>query len=329
VHARYAHGGQGTVTVRGRVGRRSFEQQITVQLPERAEKPALPSLWARAMIRGFSDQEANYPGMLKEEITTLALEHRLMSKYTAFVAVDREVVSRAPNEPLIPVAQRLPLPDGVSRRALGSLSRRAIPPGDPILSVAAPADAKRVTAYFPFGLVKELRYDTTREAWRGRFLVPAGIPDGEYQILVVIELADGSTVKRHEPYTLDSSAAEFVAFFADGEEWSPERNRAASTSLGAMVELNVDAIEPATEVYVHCTELGWNRVPLAPLDEEQVLWDALMVVDERVSPGHYTLQVVVRDLAGNRLSRELTLTVLGSLDEGSTTAGAFDFGGSR
>ncbi len=310
VHARYAHEGQGTVTVRGRVGQRRFEQEIPVQLPERKEAPAIASLWARKTIRGYMDQESVAPGSLKEEITQVALGHRLMSKYTAFVAVDREVVSRDPQEPLIPVAQLLPLPDGVSRLALGNLSRRHIPPGDPIISIAAPSDARRVTAYFPFGLVKELHYDAFREVWRGRFLVPAGVPDGDYSILVVIELADGSVVRRKEPYRLDSSAEEFVAYFADGESCDDHHaERVASVPAQSMVELSVDAIEPATEVYVHSPELGWNRIALAPIDAERVFWDRLMVLDATVAPGTYTVLVVVRDDAGNRLSRELTLRV--------------------
>lgn len=321
VHTRYDYGASGTVTVRGRIGSRRFEQRIAVELPERKEMPAIASLWARKTIEGFMDQESRAPGALKEEITQVALDHRLMSKYTAFVAVDREVVSRAPQEPLIPVAQLLPLPDGVSRLALGSLSRRHIPPGDPIISIAAPSDAKRVTAYFPFGLVKELHFDSVRDVWRGRFLVPAGVPDGDYTILVVIELADGSTVTRKEPYRLDSSTEDFVAYFADGESCDQhEVDRVASVSALSMVELSVDAIEPATEVYAHSAELGWNRLALTPIDDQQVLWDGLMTLGPDVSAGTYRVLVVVRDAAGNRLSREVILEVTGG-DEVRNAAG--------
>ena len=44
-----------------------------------------------------------------------------------------------------------------------------MPPGDPILTVAAPADARLVTAYFPFGLVKDLHYDPFLGRWQTRF----------------------------------------------------------------------------------------------------------------------------------------------------------------
>src|ERR1019366_7091628 len=120
-----------------------------------ANRPAVPSLWARARISEWSDEENVQPGSRKDDITRIALDHSLVSKYTAFVAVERDQVARQPPEPLIPVQQRLPLPEGVSRLALAELSRHDIPPGDPMLDIAAPADARPVTATCSFGLVKE------------------------------------------------------------------------------------------------------------------------------------------------------------------------------
>ncbi|MEO1171478.1 MAG: VWA domain-containing protein, partial [Myxococcota bacterium] len=308
IHGRYSASARGTVTVRGEYGGRAFEQRIPVALPERAERPAVASLWARTKIRDYSDEETQCGECRRDAITEIALEHQLMSKYTAFVAVDRENVARGAEEKLIPVAQRLPLPEGVSRRALGDLSRRNIPPGDPIISIAAPSDARRVTAYFPFGLVKQLHFDTLRELWRGRFLVPAGVPDGDYSVLVVIELADGNTVSRREPFTLDSDTDDFIAFFVDSDgSMSPVS--AATAEARQMVELNVDAIEPAAEVYVHCGSLGWNRRLLSPLDDDRILWDGLLVVPAKAKVGSHSVLVVVRDAAGNRFERTLNLNV--------------------
>lgn len=312
LHARYRAPGHGTVTVRGKLGTIPFEQQLEVTLPERAEQPAIAKLWARAFLQRYDDQEASCPGCFKHEITKLALEHELMSRYTAFVAVEEERHRRQPSEPLIPVAQQLPLPEGVSRAALGELSRRQIPPGDPIISIAAPSDAKRVTAYFPFGLVKELHYDNHRHLWRGRFLVPAGIADGNYTVRVVIELSDGTTRVRLEPFTLDSQTEDFEAFFTGGADCQdPSALRRVNSVADTMLELNVDAIEPAMEVYAHSLELGWDRIALQPIDDEHILWDALMVVDSDVVPGAYEVLVVVRDAAGNRLTQTLEVQVLG------------------
>lgn len=298
VHARYTQSGEGTVTVRGRVAGAPYAVEVPVELPEQRDNPAVASLWARARIADMSHAESEDHGAWRGEITKVALAHRLMSKYTAFVAVDRET-SRAPGEPLIPVAQRLPLPEDVTPRALGSLSRRAIPPGDPIIEIGAPADAKRVTAYFPFGLVEDLHYDAVRDVWRARFLVPAGIPDGPYTIVVRIELADGSVKLRREPYTLDSSVADFEMEIDDRH-----------ARPGGVVRIEVDAIEPAHEVYVHLADIGWQRVVLEP-GPEKIRWRGRLRLAKDAPQGEYTVMVVVRDVAGNRLEQHVGLFIDG------------------
>lgn len=301
VHARYRAPAEGVVTVRGRVAGAPYAVEVPVTLPERRHDRAIASLWARSRIADWTHAESERPGEWREAITEVALEHRLMSKYTAFVAVDR-AVTRPPSAPLIPVAQRLPLPEGVSRKALGSLSRRDIPPGDPIISIAAPADAKRVTAYFPFGLVEDLHYDPRRALWRARFLVPAGIPDGDYAITVRIEHADGRVQLRREAYTLDSAAEDVIV---DLPEYALP---------GGAITLAVDAIEPADEVYVHAEKLGWMRHVLTA-DAADVRWRGELKLPANTSPGVYTVWVVVRDRAGNRLEQTVELYVGAPEDE--------------
>jgi len=300
VHARYGRAQSGTVTLGGRIGSQTFSYQVPVDLPGQNHRPEVASLWAREKIGEWTDEEAQFPEKHKDEITRLALEHSMMSKYTAFVAVDREVVSRKPTQPLIPMSQRLPLPDGVTERALGCLSRQLIPPGDPIISVGAPADAVRVTAYFPFGLIKDLTWDPKREVWRGRFLVPAGIPDGVYTVLVAVELEDGQMVYDRIPYVLDSRAEEFIVEFSD-----------EVVAAGAGLDVYVDSVEPASEVYVNCPELGWERVKLESEDDRNVDWVTELLVPEDALTGRYEVTVVVRDAAGNRLEQTLTIHVQG------------------
>ncbi len=300
VHARYGRAQSGMVTLGGRIGGQTFSYQLPVDLPDQNHRPEVASLWARERIGEWMDSETRFPEKHKEEITGLALEHSLMSKYTAFVAVDREVQSRKPTQPLIPVSQRLPLPDGVTERALGCLSRQLIPPGDPIISVGAPADAARVTAYFPFGLVKDLAWDRKRELWRGRFLVPAGIPDGVYTVLVAVELEDGQVVYDRVLYVLDSRAEEFVVEFSD-----------EVVKAGEGLDVYVDAVEPAHEVYVNCPELGWERIRLEAEDDRSIDWVAELQVPEDALTGRYEVLVVVRDAAGNRLEQTVTIHVQG------------------
>jgi len=296
VHGRYRNPGQGSLVITGQVGSKPYRAKIEVDFPAEAKRPEVASLWARSRIAEWSDEENVQPGSRKDDITRIALEHSLVSAYTAFVAVDRDHVVRQPSEPLIPVLQRLPLPEGVSRLALAELSRHDIPPGDPVIDVAAPADARRVTATFAFGLVKDLSYDTQRSRWRGRFLVPEGVPDGNYTVLIVVELADGSRIERREPYVLDSKNDDFAVEFAP-----------KAVKTGKPLSVKVDSVEPAAEVYVHCPELGWLRQVLA--SEDGVHWTVKLRVPASSAAGEYRLLVVVRDRAGNRAEQWQTLKV--------------------
>jgi Ca-activated chloride channel family protein len=90
---RYDKPGRGSVTIRGRVRGQEVEQTIDVLLPRHQdENSALASLWARNVIADLESRQHGRPSRaLVEEITDLALEYRLMSKYTSFVAVEEQI----------------------------------------------------------------------------------------------------------------------------------------------------------------------------------------------------------------------------------------------
>jgi Ca-activated chloride channel family protein len=115
--ARYTGPAQGTAYVRGRVGARRVSYPVPVVLPEReAANEALAPIWARWRIAELSKElltaEEARQEELKRQITDLAVEFRLVSQYTAFVAVDesRVVGSGQP----VRVVQPVELPEGVS-----------------------------------------------------------------------------------------------------------------------------------------------------------------------------------------------------------------------
>src|SRR6185369_15712608 len=95
VAARYGRPGRAVVTVNARKAGQPVSFQVPVTLPERDEaRPAVGSVWARARIAELSrqllrlrDGDPEAAG-LRERITAIALEHHLISAYTAFVAVD-------------------------------------------------------------------------------------------------------------------------------------------------------------------------------------------------------------------------------------------------
>ncbi|HEX5788562.1 MAG TPA: VWA domain-containing protein, partial [Woeseiaceae bacterium] len=78
------------------------------------DRPELAKLWARLRIADLSDRQAfegDHYGELAAAIRTTALEHQLMSDYTAFVAVDAS--RRTDGNYGVTVPQALPVPDGV------------------------------------------------------------------------------------------------------------------------------------------------------------------------------------------------------------------------
>ncbi|MBI5489352.1 MAG: VWA domain-containing protein [Deltaproteobacteria bacterium] len=117
VLARYTAPARGTAYIEARVGDQRLRVPVDVDLPEtEPANEALAPIWARWRIDELSDEELsadeNAKAELKRQITELALDFRLVSQYTAFVAVDesRVVGDGSPLRVLQPVE----LPEGVS-----------------------------------------------------------------------------------------------------------------------------------------------------------------------------------------------------------------------
>jgi Ca-activated chloride channel family protein len=107
VAGRYRRAGAGVVTVHATEAGRPVALRLPVVLPERDEAhPAVGSVWARARIAELTRRQLRgEDAALREEVTSIALEHRLMSPYTAFVAVDstRVTAGGRGDEVMVPV----------------------------------------------------------------------------------------------------------------------------------------------------------------------------------------------------------------------------------
>jgi len=156
VYGRYAGGTSGPITISGNVEGEPVRWPLEVALP--TQEPAhdvLAKVWARQKIESLM-QSTFYGGSpaVEEEVTALALDYRLMSQYTSFVAVDAKQAeqiqpsARPPRRMLVPV----PLPEGTQwegffggeTRELEELALR--PAADELktkLSLRSPAAAKR------------------------------------------------------------------------------------------------------------------------------------------------------------------------------------------
>ncbi|HEX9726464.1 MAG TPA: hypothetical protein VGC53_19455, partial [Vicinamibacteria bacterium] len=114
LHGRYATAGRGTITLKARLGGKPYQQKLTVELPDRRkEGEAIGTLWARARIEDLSHRQIVDPHPENvDEITEVALAHRLVSAYTSLVAVEEKLVTGS-DEPVL-VEVPVEMPDGVS-----------------------------------------------------------------------------------------------------------------------------------------------------------------------------------------------------------------------
>ena len=113
---RYAGGGSREIRLSGSAEGKPLKYKLHVTLPD--AQPAhdvLSKVWARKKIEDISAQlYAADASEIIEEITNIALTHRLMTQYTSFVAVDENDMQpinqevKAPQQVVVPV----PLPEG-------------------------------------------------------------------------------------------------------------------------------------------------------------------------------------------------------------------------
>jgi Ca-activated chloride channel homolog len=80
------------MTVKGGFGQQDWQQTLTFN--GGAQSQAVSVLWARQKIEGLMDKyrTQGQPDKVKQEITDLAMEHHLVSKFTSLVAVDKTPV---------------------------------------------------------------------------------------------------------------------------------------------------------------------------------------------------------------------------------------------
>ncbi len=107
----------GRIVLRGRGAAGPYRTSFEVAAAQPADGEALRYLWARRRIARLSDdQTLDHDPRRAAETTRLGLAYNLLTEFTSFVAIDRSV--RADGRPAETVQQPLPLPAGVSDRAV-------------------------------------------------------------------------------------------------------------------------------------------------------------------------------------------------------------------
>ncbi|HET6972605.1 MAG TPA: VWA domain-containing protein, partial [Pyrinomonadaceae bacterium] len=100
IKGRYTGAGRGTIRLKGKMAGGDFVRDIPVEFPETmASNDVLATLWARARVDDLMGQDfkgAQSGSMrpdLKDTITQLGVEYRLLTQFTSFVAVEEMVVT--------------------------------------------------------------------------------------------------------------------------------------------------------------------------------------------------------------------------------------------
>lgn len=119
IKGRYTRPAQGDIVVRGILRGRPWSQRLHVILPAMdKDGAAISTIWAREKIEDLQSQDwlgaqnGQPDASTKEQIVQTALEHRLMSQYTSFVAVEQQIVNIGGRQKTVDVP--VEMPEGVS-----------------------------------------------------------------------------------------------------------------------------------------------------------------------------------------------------------------------
>jgi Ca-activated chloride channel family protein len=293
---RYKRGGPGRIVVTGRLKGEAKEISIPVRFPDAEERfQYVEKLWARSRIDSLMDtiRERGDAEELVTEVTRLGIIYNLVTEYTTFLAVPESLKTEEIKE-MIRQGTR-----GYDKKLIDSvegikLSMQHIPPGDPVLTVDAPAEALKVVAYFPFGLVKRMKFDEIRSEWNVRFLVPRDVADGLYEIRVLIVHVDGRLEWRTIEYYIDGTAPEF------------ETQIPATAAAGETIHVEVDPFETVSEVFLTVPGTDDSRIDLQ-LDVESGRYVGQVTLPTVFPEGPITIRIIVRDKARNRFEQDFEI----------------------
>ncbi len=141
VYGRYETPGIGRVEIRGTLGGEAFFAEVPLELPGRADRPALTSLWAGARVRDLEQVDVSTLGRRaeahKKRIVDLCVRFGVASKYASFVVVEKRTGDRRaqgmPETRAVPVNAPAgwqmfkPAAEGGMRTRAGSLRSAPMP----------------------------------------------------------------------------------------------------------------------------------------------------------------------------------------------------------
>jgi Ca-activated chloride channel homolog len=236
-----------------------FVLEKTVDLPQDATEHAfIPRGWARrrvdALLRKIELEGED--AALIDEIIALAKKYKFVTPYTSFLAAPRSL-----------------------------LRPRLIRPGDPLLRIKTDPDIVSVTAIFPFGLVKDLRYLNQEDVWQTRFLVPKTMKDGTYHCRILLRDKQGNQYNESKSFVIDSRPPLFRT------RWQ------GRLKPGEQIKIIVTADQDTRYLYARLNVLPPVRIQWSKQEKASV---GYLKLPADLPPGVYSLQIFAEDFAHNQ-----------------------------
>lgn len=256
-------------TARGTREGGAFEAGATADLPAQdARHPDLPRLWAKARVDALLEkiEREGEDQASVDEIIRLARKYKFVTPYTSFLAAPRAL-----------------------------LRPRLIRPGDPVLRVKTDPAIVSVTALFPFGPVKTLRYLKDEDTWQTRFLAPADLEDGSYRVRLILRDRQGHVYRESKTFVI-ASKPPLVRVNLERKLFHRGEAVRLRVSASATTRTVVARMYGAQPVY-----LRWNPGMASNT--------GALLIPPYLAPGQYVLTVTAEDFAHNIGSQEVHIEV--------------------
>lgn len=330
VVGKYKGSGPASVQLTGKLGTKPFARTLMVALDDKQRDPVLGTLWARRRVAELSDFNP-YGGATSDqqtEIVSLAMKFKLITAYTSFVAVEKQLKVDT-NVPLAELLVPNELPEGVSYKGIFSdgvadanaeITPARVKPGDPEVRVQAPADAQvRVTLPWARRPVRAV-WDAPAHEFVARFLVPSGWPDGSWTARVEVEHGAGAREERTVEIHVDTRPAAIAVVASPTEARPGEAITIAlkpALPMGTLADAIAadaqgglgDALKSAMDVKEILVRAPWGEIARARMDGPLGVYRATLHVPRLQARGKAELEIVASDTAGNVSRRPLVVDV--------------------
>jgi Ca-activated chloride channel homolog len=256
-------------TAHGTRDGKAIDARASASLPaQQPDHPDLPRMWAKARVDDLLEriEREGESQALIDEIIRLARKYKFVTPYTSFLAAPRAL-----------------------------LRPRLIRPGDPVLRVKTDPAIVSVTALFPFGPVKSLRYLAGEDTWQTRFLAPTDLEDGSYRVRLILRDKQGHVYREAKTFVI-ASKPPTVRVKLDKQLFH----------RGDAVDLRVSASDTTRTVVARMygaqpVYLRWNP--------DMSSNTGRMIIPAFLAPGKYVLTVTAEDFAHNIGSQEVQIEV--------------------